>query len=108
MIIEPERSAVRRLSLTVAVVLSFVGLGLVTFQPVYHPGFSNALSQPICDFVLQGDEKLRHQSLGFFGNGFSTRELYLEGELSHQGPMLAARPPQRNIAFGDLSLAEVQ
>ena len=96
------------LSLTVIVVPSFVGLGLVTFQPVYHRGFSNALIHPIRNLVLQGDIKLRHQPLGFFGNGFSTRKLHLEGKFSHQGSMIAACPPQRNIAFGDLSFAEVQ
>ena len=58
--------------------------------------------------MLQADVELRRQLLLLVGDGFAASELHLEGELSDQRLVLAARAPQADVALAQQALAKVQ
>src|ERR1700757_2676804 len=87
---------------------SLMALRHVSVESVNHGCLSHAERQPIFHIALERDIELSNKLLLFFSYVFFAVKLDLEGELSHQGLMLAASAPQGDVAFGDNTLTEVE
>src|ERR1019366_8687684 len=71
-----------------------MALGLVPLETVNHACLGHAERKPILDLLLQRYVELRYQLLLLFRHVLFAIELHLEGKLSHQRLVFAARAPQ--------------
>src|ERR1700722_866135 len=87
---------------------SLMALRSRPLEAVHHGGLGHAERKPVFYLVLQRDVELGDELLLLFRDILLSVELDLKGELPHQRQVFATGPPQRDIAFGEHALAEVQ
>src|SRR4029077_851661 len=87
---------------------SLMGLRSRSLEAVHHAGLGYAKRKPVLYLALQHDVELDDKLFLLFRDVLLSVELDLEGELPHQRQVFTAGPPQRDVAFGEHALAEVQ
>src|SRR5580698_1157260 len=85
-----------------------VALRLVTVQAIDHRRLRTTKCEPVLHIALERYVELGRQLFLLLGDRRPVGEFQLEGELAHQRLVLAARPPQTNVALGHQALTEVE
>src|ERR1700688_3374755 len=88
--------------------VSLMVFGLVAHEAIDYARLGHAEREPRFDVALQRDVELGGAFLLIFSDALPAIELELEGKLAHQRLVVASGTPQRDIALGEHTLAEVQ